>query len=473
MDTLSSELFYNIETWCNVTDVAACVFVMFMMIVTAVQKWNRDIHHYLSGLIFLLNGISCHVMVRALEFAHETDGGPQLIGEAADMAARGEGPGPMQGGAAQQAGGSLFESIQHLISFFTAPGNADTLIRLMCFVFMLFSIEQFFLQAVSVKEHPDRKHSDRVRDTVLKLALVAAGIIIYLITDNDKVLTAIIMLYLLAGLYSVMKNKSFVLRRTPVAVSVLVSVFICVVALAVPEVRFTGLAFTVMYVDLYAEFHMYIETQLSVREAELAESRIRLMNEQISSHFTFNSLKVIEGMCKTDPERAGETINVFSKYLRSNLESITATEMIPFEDELEHTKQYIRLEQLEGSLPFSVQYDIAVSDFRVPPLVLEPLAENAIRHGVRQCGADTITLSTSVGDGRVLISVSDNGKADMRTAQGIAGIRGGRRSVAHDNIRSRLRLQCGGTLDIEYTDKGTTSTITIPRDSIDLNQYRG
>ena len=420
MVTLSSEFIFRIEHTCNVMDVTACLFIMLNMITDACQKWNRNIHHFLSGLILLLNGISCHVLVRALEFANRTDGGSAVS---------------------------------------MASGNADTFIKVISFIFIFFSIDQFFLQAVSVREPYERKRSDRHRAAAFKTAMVVAGIVIYLTTDREEALTVIGLIYLLAGLYSTLKNEAFVFRRAPMIISVLLSVLAGVLSLAVPSMRTTGIALTIMYVLLYIEFHTYIETQLSARETELAESRIRLMNEQISSHFVFNSLKAIEDMCRTDSVKAGQTINVFSKYLRSNLENITAMGMIPFEDELEHTKQYIRLEQLEGSASFDVHYDIQVSDFKVPPLVLEPLAENAIKHGVKQYGADTITISTYVEDGSVKISVIDNGNVGTRANPAIGNRR---KSIALENIRSRLALQCEGRLDIEYTEHGTVSTISIP-----------
>ena len=420
MTLFSSGFLSGIEHTCNVMDMTACLFIMLIMITAAVQKWNESIHHFLCGLILLLNGISCHVLVRALEFAHRTNGG---------------------------------------LAVSTASGNADTLIRAISFIFIFFSIDQFFLQAVSVREPYERKHLDRHRAAILKTLVIIAGIVIYLITDQENVLTVIGVIYLLAGLCFTLKNEDFVFRRAPMIVSVLFSVLAGVLSLVVPPMRATGIALTIMYILLYIEFHTYIETQLSAREKELAESRIRLMNEQISSHFTFNSLKAIEDLCRTDPDKASQMINVFSKYLRSNLENITSAGMIPFEDELEHTKLYIGLEQLEGASSFDVRYDIRVAEFKVPPLVLEPLAENAIKHGVKQCGADTITISTCVKDGNVMISVSDNGKASMR-ADPVIGNR--RRSIALENIRSRLALQCEGALDVVYTEHGATATISIP-----------
>ena len=422
MVTFSSELLSKINLSCNIMDITACLFIMLLLITAAVQKWNMNIQHFLSGLILLINGISCYVLVRALEFAHKTYGDPAVI---------------LDG----------------------SPGSADTFIRIIGFVFIFLSITQFFLQALSVKEPFEKRCPGKHHGAVLRTLIIAAGIEIYLVTDREEVLTAIIMAHLIVGLYSTLKNEAFVFRRTPVIISVIISALACVLAIVVPEMKYTGLALTIMYVILYIEFHTYIEAQLSISEAELAESHIRLMNEQISSHFTFNTLKVIEDLCRTDPIKAGQMINGFSKYLRSNLENITVAGMIPFEDELEHTMLYIGLEQLEGSASFDVRYDIRVTDFKVPPLVLEPLAENAIKHGVKRCGADTVTISTYVKDGRVMISVSDNGNVSKRIEPGIGSRR---RSIAIENIRSRLALQCEGALDVVYSEHGAAATISIP-----------
>ena len=246
MTLFSSGFLSGIEHTCNVMDMTACLFIMLIMITAAVQKWNESIHHFLCGLILLLNGISCHVLVRALEFAHRTNGG---------------------------------------LAVSTASGNADTLIRAISFIFIFFSIDQFFLQAVSVREPYERKHLDRHRAAILKTLVIIAGIVIYLITDQENVLTVIGVIYLLAGLCFTLKNEDFVFRRAPMIVSVLFSVLAGVLSLVVPPMRATGIALTIMYILLYIEFHTYIETQLS------ASTKLIISAVNLSSFFIFFSFR--------------------------------------------------------------------------------------------------------------------------------------------------------------------------------------
>lgn len=448
MGTLSS-WFRNAGVFNNASDITACVFMMILMIASAVQRWNRDIRNFLSGLVLLLSGICCGVLARALAYAHSEDGGPGPI------QGGGNGPGRASG---VQTDSSIIGGVQDIIAAITAPGNADDLIRTISFVFIYCSINLFFLQAVEVNGARPKRKGEVKSAMLFHVAIMTAGITLYVFTKREEVFVVTLMVLLIAGLYKTLKDERFVLRRGAIIASVIIPLITYIVSLIEPTMNFSGLALVVMYVFLYIEFHTYVELQLITTQAELAESRVRLMTDQISSHFVFNSLQSIGNMCETDPSGAKQAIDLFSRYLRGNLESLTAADMIPFEEELEHTKHYIGLEQMRDLHPFKVKYELETTEFMIPPLVLQPLVENAIKHGVKNCGADTITIAACIRNEHIVIMVSDNGTGQESPATSA----GSHKSIALKNIKSRLCSQCGGTLNVNITPNGTISTIKLP-----------
>ena len=113
-----------------------------------------------------------------------------------------------------------------------------------------------------------------------------------------------------------------------------------------------------------------------------AQQRIKIMVSQIQPHFLYNTLTTIQALCDTDPKTAKSVTEKFAVYLRQNLDSLESAELIPFSKELEHTKIYSDIEMIRFD-NISVEFDTPFTDFYVPPLTVQPLVENAIRHGVR------------------------------------------------------------------------------------------
>ena len=200
---------------------------------------------------------------------------------------------------------------------------------------------------------------------------------------------------------------------------------------------------------------------LFVREHEHdleAQHRIQIMISQIQPHFLYNTLSTIRALCRKDPEMAAEITEKFGSYLRQNLDSLSLTGMIPFQKELEHTMTYTDIEMVRFE-NIDVEYDIRETDFSVPPLCLQPIVENAIRHGVRIREQGRIRVSTDQKEGYYEIRVEDNGVgfdvSHMKEAdESHIGIR---------NVRERIESMCKGQLIIESRkDEGTTVRILIP-----------
>ena len=131
-------------------------------------------------------------------------------------------------------------------------------------------------------------------------------------------------------------------------------------------------------------YYIWLHQQF-VREHEqdlMAEQRIQIMMTQIQPHFLFNALNTIRALYAKDPPLADKTLEDFSTYLRQNLESLRQTDRIPIARELEHTRLYAEIETLRFP-NVRVEYQIEEDDFALPALTIQPLVENAIRHGVR------------------------------------------------------------------------------------------
>ena len=189
-----------------------------------------------------------------------------------------------------------------------------------------------------------------------------------------------------------------------------------------------------------------------------AESRIRIMMSQIQPHFLYNTLSSIQALCRIDPEKAFDVTEKFGSYLRSNIDSLDQPDLIPFTKELEHTRIYSEIEMIRFP-NVRVEYDVPDVDFSVPALTVQPLVENAIRHGVRIRPEGIVTVSSRTADRCHEIVIADNGKgfdtALLKTADGThIGVR---------NVQERIEKMCGGTLTVEsVVGHGTTVTICIP-----------
>ena len=183
-------------------------------------------------------------------------------------------------------------------------------------------------------------------------------------------------------------------------------------------------------------------------------------NEQISQHYIYNSLQVIAGMCDTDPVKAKASIVAFADYLRANLDNVMAEKLIPFSRGLEYTKVYLELEKLAGDHNFDVEYRLNIKDFMIPPLTLQPIVENAIKHGADRDGEKTEIVVTTFETNRgIIIEVTNTVPSDPVVYEK----KENRKSVGLENVSARLASYCRGTLDIQTSDGVTRVTIRIPK----------
>ena len=194
-------------------------------------------------------------------------------------------------------------------------------------------------------------------------------------------------------------------------------------------------------------------------EKELEDSRIAIMLSQIKPHFLYNVLNTIYHLYRKEPETAQEAVSSFAEYLRCNMLSIEKSEPVPFREEYQHIQTYLSLEQIRFRDKLNIVCDVEVTNFKVPPLTVEPLVENAVKHGVtKKRGGGTVTISTRKTDEGVKIVVADTGVGfDPETY-----MQDGKPHVGIRNVRDRLWNMVGGSLSITSSENGTTAVVTIP-----------
>ena len=207
-------------------------------------------------------------------------------------------------------------------------------------------------------------------------------------------------------------------------------------------------------------------------EALRAQQRIEIMMSQMQPHFLYNTLMTIQALCRKDPEKAFEITGRFGIYLRQNIDSLEHMELVPLEKELEHTRIYSEIETVRFPR-IRVEYDIRDNDVQIPVLTIQPLVENAIRHGVRVRENGIVTVASRRISGFHEIVISDNGKGfDVnkvmqtdREQTGNMNVQYNRQHIGIRNVRERIEKMCGGTLTVESrVGEGTVVTIRIPVD---------
>ena len=203
-----------------------------------------------------------------------------------------------------------------------------------------------------------------------------------------------------------------------------------------------------------------LEVEKILLNAQLAESRISTMMSQIRPHFIYNTLGSIEQLCKLDPPKAGELVHNFAKYLRGNFGELDNPKPILMSQEMEHVHHYVSIENVRfPDMTFS--FEMNSDDFRIPALTVQPIVENAIKHGLMKLQkGGTIHVVSYETDSEYCILVEDDGVGFDTNA-----LLDERKHVGLRNIRERLKVMVNGTLEIESTvGVGTKVTVKIPKE---------
>ena len=201
------------------------------------------------------------------------------------------------------------------------------------------------------------------------------------------------------------------------------------------------------------------DIELAKEEEKNKDAQIKIMLSQIKPHFVYNSLSAISTLITIDSQKAQEELDRFTNYLRANLSSLTDTKGILFSDELKHIETYVELEKMRFKDRINVVYDIGAKDFVIPPLTIQPIVENAIKHGVlKKLEGGTVTIKTQEVPTAYIIEITDDGvgfkmeDVDFDSNQ----------HFGMNNIKYRLKTMCDADVVIDSeVGKGTKIRVVI------------
>ena len=217
----------------------------------------------------------------------------------------------------------------------------------------------------------------------------------------------------------------------------------------------------VYYFYLSAIEYRRVREALSAEKLAVERSKNNLLMAQIRPHFINSNLAVIRSLCYEDGEKAVEMIDHFSAYLRENIKQVDDRKLVPFEKEMESIDNYLYLEMQRFQDRIQVVKELQVVDFDVPPLAVETIVENSIRHGISMTGRKgTVIIRTEEKDGYITIMVKDDGMGfDVASANF-----DGSTHVGVKNVMDRFHSLLSGNVIVESTvGEGTTVTIRFPR----------
>jgi two-component system, LytTR family, sensor kinase len=205
-----------------------------------------------------------------------------------------------------------------------------------------------------------------------------------------------------------------------------------------------------------------IEHRLQEQEKLLLAAKIEALASQINPHFLFNTLTSISSLIRTQPDTARMLIAKLSGLLRRLMRS--TDHFVTLREELESIDEYLAIEVVRFGPQLKVDKQIAPQtlDVIVPSMILQPLVENSIKHGLsRKVGGGRITIKTMVRDGHTLIEVHDDGlgMSEERLVQALGG------GIGLSNVDERLRVIYGAHYHLKLTSvpgQGTCASLAIP-----------
>ena len=200
-------------------------------------------------------------------------------------------------------------------------------------------------------------------------------------------------------------------------------------------------------------------------QSQLSEAQLRLLQAQIEPHFLFNTLANVQGLIDYDPPRAKRMLDAFTDYLRASLQQLRAQD-VSLAQELDLARAYLEVMQCRMGDRLQTRLDVpeALREARIPPLLLQPLIENAIHHGLEpQLAGGLLQLQARALGSGLQIDVEDSGvglaRARLRPRKG--------HGMALQNVRERLLAGYGPDATLELMDgsegAGTLVRLTLPR----------
>lgn len=204
------------------------------------------------------------------------------------------------------------------------------------------------------------------------------------------------------------------------------------------------------------------EWKIENQQRLLSEARLMSLTRQMNPHFLFNTLNSVASLARTDPDKAREMIYRLSTILRRLLRKQEA--FVPLSEELSVIDDYLRIEQVRfaGRLQIEKNIDRESRDALVPSMILQPIVENSIKHGIEpKVGTGTVRLGSSLKSGRLQIEVEDDGvgipHADMASLF--------QKGIGLGNARERLEVLFGQDFQLAFEARaggGVRVRVQIP-----------
>jgi two-component system sensor histidine kinase AlgZ len=204
-----------------------------------------------------------------------------------------------------------------------------------------------------------------------------------------------------------------------------------------------------------------VSQQKSAVEAQLAEARLEALSARTHPHFLFNSLNSIAALVEDDPKAGEQAILGLARMFRYVLEG-SRSNHVPLADELDFVASYLAMERLRFGerLSSSLEVDEALRTTPVPPLLLQPLVENAVRHGMHASGRGRVLVRASLEEEALLLAVDDDGPGPDASAHRGAG-------TSHETLRARLQLLYGARASFRTASSplgGFRAEVRLPRE---------
>ena len=259
------------------------------------------------------------------------------------------------------------------------------------------------------------------------------------------------MIIFIVSLYFAITTKTSMKIKAPfIAINIL--------PLCVSILQLFHYTLSFMYISVLAALIiLYVNIQVDMGH-RIEEFKNKVMISQIQPHFMYNTLTTIKALCRVEPDLAAKTITNFADYLRGNMDFASLETTIPFEKELNHTRIYTEIEALRfDNIKF--EFQIEDIDFEIPALTVQPMVENAVRHGVRSKPDAHILIHTYAEENYHVVVIKDNGKGFDH-----AQFNGSRTHIGLLNTRLRVERLVNGKFSAEsIPGQGVTITIKIPR----------
>lgn len=372
---------------------------------------------------------------------------------------------------------ALHLAVYAIFSLIKIEYPSNTLVIVFYTLFFIFNNVQLLLFFFYARRYIPLTKKSKDIATILNIVVFGTFIILDIVNAfthiffyaKDGVYTRTKMMFVAQGyqlvafatvfFLSIFNKKLKVAEKIPFAIYCIIPFAAIVIQNAMPGYAIAYLSLIVSIEVLFLFIDVRKNLLLSEEAKKNKEAEVKLMVSQIQPHFIYNTLSSISTLIKIDPDKAQKGLDDFTEYLRANLSSLSRTGLIHFSDELRHIETYVSLEKMRFNERLNVTYDIKTKDFLVPPLSVQPIVENAVKHGIlKKIEGGNLTIKTyEVKDANVVEIIDDGVGFDLNEVG-----KDGKQHIGISNVRYRLSTMCHSELSIKSEiGKGARVVVTF------------